>query len=99
VSENDPVSDEHDPARDAARRHSLRERVRRSNRLVAAGAAASIPVLCECGAACRTWLIVESEVYARAGGRRRFVVASGHHQPDLERVVLGRRDYDVVELA
>jgi hypothetical protein len=91
--------DELDPARAAARRTSVRERVRRSNRLVATGVAASISVRCECGTACRTWLIVESEVYARAGGRKRFVVARAHHRPELERVVLERRDYHVVELA
>jgi hypothetical protein len=80
-------------------RASTRARVRRSNRLTAGKAdGPSVAVLCECGT-CRTWLVVDADVYARTVGRRRYVVAPGHHVPERERVVLERRDFDVIEVA
>ena len=80
-------------------RASTRARVRRSNRLAVGKAnGPSVTVLCECGT-CRTWLVVDADVYVRIAGRRRYVVAPGHHVPERERVVLERRDFDVIEVA
>ena len=84
---------------DARLRSEARARVRRSNRLAAGGSEGlSVTVLCECGS-CRTWLVVDADVYARAGSRGRYFVAPGHHSAERDRVVLERRDYDVVEPA
>jgi hypothetical protein len=85
---------------DAQLRASTRARVRRSNRLATGESTAlTISLLCECGA-CRTWLVVDADLYARAVvGRRRYVVAPGHHLAERERVVLERRDFDVIEVA
>jgi hypothetical protein len=97
VGERDAAAEGHAQARDAARRASVRARIRRSNVLAANDAASSVSVRCECGSSCGAWLVVESEVFARVSTSRRFLVAIGHHEPKLERVVLKRRDYEVIE--
>jgi hypothetical protein len=98
VGERDVGLEGHVHARETAKRTSTRARTRRTNLLAARSSAASVSLRCECGTpACRRWLVVESEIYARASTSRRYVVARGHHQPELERVVLERRDYDLIE--
>jgi hypothetical protein len=98
VGERDVGLEGHVQARETARRTSSRARTRRTNMLAARGSAASVSVRCECGTpSCRTWLVVESEIYTRASTSRRYIVARGHHQAELERVVLKRRDYDLIE--
>jgi hypothetical protein len=95
VGEQDAAAEGRAQERDAARRTSIRARIRRSNVLAAKASAASVSVRCECGTPCQTWLVVESEVFARVSSSRRYLVAHGHHEPELERVVLERRYYAV----
>jgi hypothetical protein len=86
--------------REGSARAAMRERVRRSNRLaVRRNESLSVSVLCECGRACKTWLMVDADLYWRAGSRHRYVVAPGHHLPGADKVVLEKRDYDVIEAA
>jgi hypothetical protein len=55
--------------------------------------------ICECSdAACAERMTVPLEDYeAVRAGAARFIVAPGHEQPSIERVVEGHGDYAVVE--
>ncbi len=58
-----------------------------------------LPVICECATAtCTTQIEIGLDDYARV--RRhpdQFIVARGHEQPDVERVVEEHREYSIVE--
>ena len=43
--------------------------------------------------------MVDADLYWRSGSRHRYVVASGHAEPGADKIVLEKRDYDVVEAA
>jgi hypothetical protein len=79
---------------------STRQRVamRRANQLVVARSpAAHLTIRCECGRSCGRWISVASESYESARSRGRFLTAKGHARLEGDRVVLERREYDVVE--
>lgn len=65
-----------------------------------AGVADALEFFCECGdAECSQRLRLEVEDYLKVRERTdRFIVASGHADEELERVVERRDGYDVVEL-
>jgi hypothetical protein len=73
--------------------------MRRANQLVVARTpgAAHLTIRCECGRSCGRWVSVASEAYESARSRGRFVTAKGHADLEGDRVVLERREYDVVE--
>ena len=80
---------------------STQQRVamRRANQLVVGRSpgAAHLTIRCECGSSCGRWISVASEAYESARSRGRFVTAKGHAKLEGDRVVLERREYDVVE--
>jgi len=73
--------------------------MRRANQLVVGRTpgAAHLTIRCECGSSCGRWVSVPSEAYESARSRGRFVTAKGHATLAGDRVVLERREYDVVE--
>ena len=82
-------------------RGSTQQRVamRRANQLVVGRTpgAAHLTIRCECGRSCGRWISVPSEAYESARSRGCFVTAKGHAKLEGDRVVLERREYDVVE--
>ena len=73
--------------------------MRRANRLLVGSASATgtLTIRCECGTGCGRWLSVPWEAYESARSRNRFVMAPGHATLDDDRVMVTRREYEVVE--
>lgn len=86
-----------------ARNEAMHRAVNREIENVAEGfgerAADTIEVLCECGQpGCTSLLSLTIRDYDRVHGQRdRFIVAQGHRDPELERVVEETDEYLVVD--
>jgi hypothetical protein len=86
-------------ARNEAMYRAVNREIERASEDAGVGSDDQLEVLCECGQeGCSTTLAVTITEYDEAHGQRdRFVVASGHEDPQIERVVTRKDHYLVVD--
>lgn len=78
---------------------AVNREIERASEDAGVGSDDQLEVLCECGEeGCSTTLALTITEYDEAHGQRdRFVVASGHEDPQIERVVTRKDHYLVVD--
>jgi hypothetical protein len=86
-------------ARNEAMYRAVNRELQRASEETGADANDQLEVLCECGReGCSTTLTLTSTEYDEAHAQRdRFVVTSGHENPQIERVVARKEQYLIVD--
>jgi hypothetical protein len=86
-------------ARNEAMYRAVNRELQRASEEAGAGPGDQLEVICECGEeGCSTTLALTITEYDEAHGQRdRFVVASGHEDPQIEHIVTRKGHYLVVD--